>query len=172
MRAPYFFPVTREEKCGMLWPSSVPPMNTQYSTIIETAEQAANTRHVEGVAFRCSKCKEVKPVGTSGGTGYARVNDGKDLVCYACADAMQREDLRDRSKPFCAYVASDGASITTWTGGKLMSVVESRPCRLTRMSFTHDRNSYRSIRARDVHGGEWVGRGSAGIVIKLRPVKS
>ncbi len=60
--------------------------------------------------------------------------------------------------------------VVIWTGGKLMTVVSSRPCKLTRQSFTHDRRSYRSVRARDIHGGEWIGRGSDGICIKLRPV--
>lgn len=140
------------------------------NTIIETAEQASQTRHVEGVSFRCSKCGAVKPVGTSGVTGYARTADGNAIICYECADRMQVAELKDRSKPFCAYVSSDGRAITTWSGGKLMTVIRSRPCQLTRRSNWHSRDSYMSIRARDVHGGEWCGRGSAGIAIKLRPV--
>lgn len=84
---------------------------------------------------------------------------------------MQREELKDRSKSFDAYVSSDGRSITTWTGGKLMDVTQSWPCQITRPSHWHDSRSYRSIRARDVHGTMWYGRGSAGIAIKMRPMK-
>lgn len=52
-----------------------------------------------------------------------------------------------------------------------MDVIDRRPCKLTRLSFTHDRNGYVSIHAVDKHGGHWVGRGSDGIAIRMRPVK-
>jgi len=118
----------------------------------------------------CAICgAECVPSGCS--TGYATTPDNK-RICYKCADARQREELKDRSKPFCAYLSSDGQKVTTWTGGELMTVTSSKPCQLSRVSFTHDMKSFRSIRARDVHGGLWFGRGSAGIVIKLRPVKA
>lgn len=109
--------------------------------------------------------------------GYAVLPDGRK-ICYDCATKRQIEDLKDRSKPFCAYVSlvsKDswlGYKITTWTGGELMRVMSAKPCKLTRQSFTHDRGNFMSIHAVDVHGGHWAGRGSEGIVIKLRPVKS
>ena len=117
----------------------------------------------------CSAAFPQHPPGYCGGSGYAliRVKRGWKAICYPCADARQREDLKDRSKPFVAYVAKD--AITTWTGGHLMRIIRSVPCRLTRSSFWHSRNSYRSIRAVDVHGGHWHGRGSAGVAIKMRP---
>ncbi len=102
-------------------------------------------------------------------TGTARTQDGKE-ICYACADARQREDLKDRSRPFTAYVSSDGKTITTWTGGKLMDIRQSWRIPLTRFSFTHGRTILH-IRARDVHGGDWFGRGNPGIAITLRPTK-
>lgn len=95
---------------------------------------------------------------------------GGEKICYTCSDRAQIEDLKDRSKPFCAYVGN--GTIHTWTGGKLMTITRSVPCALTRQSWTHDRNGYKSIHAVDVHGGHWAGRGSKGVVIKLRPVKS
>lgn len=119
--------------------------------------------------FVCADCGQKFEIKTSGGTGYAVKPDGK-RICYGCADKRQIADLKDRSKPFVAYVSSDGARITTWTGGTLMRITRSNACRLTRQSFTHDRNSYMSVHAVDVHGGHWSGRGSAGIAIKLRPV--
>ncbi len=121
--------------------------------------------------FRCSLCGQVHPIQKEGGTGYATLQNGR-TICYPCSDNMQREDLKDRSQPFFAYVAGNGRSITTWTGGHLMTITRSSPCALTRQSWTHDRNGYMSVHCVDVHGGHWTGRGSAGICIKLRPVKS
>lgn len=102
-------------------------------------------------------------------TGTAHLPDGQE-VCWKCADAMQREDLKDRSKPFVAYVSSDGKTITSWTGGHLMRVTRSTRCTLTRQSWVHGK-AYSSIRATDCHGGKWYGRGSPGIAISLRPCK-
>jgi len=120
--------------------------------------------------FTCADCGKTFPVQTSGGTGYARTADGK-TICYGCADIRERAELKDRTRPFCAYVSSDGKAVTTWTGGRLGDVISSRPCALTRQSFTHSRGSFRSVRVRDVHGGEWYGRGSPGVCIKLRACK-
>lgn len=121
----------------------------------------------------CSKCNSLFPVNPpnhTGATGYATLPNG-ERICYPCADFLKREELKDRSKPFMAYVGKDN-EITSWTGGKLMTITSSRRCTLTRQSFTHDRKGYRSIHAVDVHGGHWAGRGSEGIIIKLRPVNS
>lgn len=118
----------------------------------------------------CADCETLcRPQGC--GTGYAVLpNDGGKRVCYRCADARQVEDLKDRSAPFCAYLSSDGKSVTTWTGGRLMRVDGSKPCALSRRSYTHSAKSFRTVWATDTHGGRWMGRGSPGIVIKLRPI--
>jgi hypothetical protein len=100
-------------------------------------------------------------------TGAAKLPDGRE-ICYACADAMQRADLKDRSKPFTGYVSSDGKTITTWTGGELMRVTYKSPVRLTRLSYLHGRYIY-AIRATDCHGAKWYGRGSPGLAVTLRP---
>ncbi len=127
-------------------------------------------------ACACGSVFPIHEKGYCGGTGYAVTPDGT-RICYACADKAQIEALKDRSKPFCAYVSlvsKDswlGYKITTWTGGELMRVTSARPCTLTRQSYTHDGRGYMSIHAVDVHGGHWAGRGSEGIAIKLRPVK-
>lgn len=144
-------------------------MKTASLIILETGAQASGVRHEAGVSFRCMACHAVKPVQTSGGTGYARPCNSDGLLCYACADLAQIADLKDRSRPFSGYVSSDGCTITTWTGGTLMRVTRSRPCQLTRASYTHDRKSFASFHAVDVHGGHWHGRGSPGICINLRP---
>lgn len=101
--------------------------------------------------------------------GTAHLPDGRE-VCYDCADALQREELKDRSRPFTGYLSTDGRAVTSWSGGELMTVTGWEPCKLTRLSYAHGK-SYRSIRARDCHGAMWYGRGSPGIAITLRPCK-
>lgn len=118
----------------------------------------------------CSDCKQIITAAPGSlGTGYADFDDGS-RVCYPCADKRQVADLKDRSKPFSAYVGENN-TVTTWTGGKLMTITRAWPCQLTRQSFMHSASGYLSIHAVDVHGGHWAGRGSAGMAIKLRPVK-
>ncbi len=120
--------------------------------------------------FFCSDCGNTFPIKGVTSPGYAVTRDEKK-ICYDCATKRDILELKDRSKPFCAYVSSDSKTITNWPGRQLMTVTHSEPCKLTRQSFTHDRKSYRSIWAKDVHGGMWYGRGSASILIKLRPIK-
>lgn len=139
-------------------------------TLLTNGNEAKDAPHVAGVSFLCADCGKVFPVQTSGGTGYARTAENK-LICYSCADNREREQLKDRGRPFFAYLSSDGQRVTTWTGGELMHVTASRPCRLTRQSFTHSRDSFRSFSAIDCHGGRWYGRGSPGICVKLRAKK-
>ena len=120
-------------------------------------------------ATHCHTCgAEFVPSGCS--TGYA-IRPDDTRICYACADKEQRAELLDRSKPFCAYVSCDGNRITTWTGGELMRITRSHEMRLTRQSFTHGK-TIRTIRAIDVHGNRWFGRGNPGISIRLRPCKA
>lgn len=118
----------------------------------------------------CSAPFPIHPKGYCGGSGYAIAPDNRK-ICHPCADKEQIESLKDRSKPVVAYVGK-GDVITTWTGGKLMTITRAWPCQLTRRSNWHDAKSYLSIHAVDVHGGHWAGRGSEGVAIKLRPVKS
>lgn len=80
--------------------------------------------------------------------------------------------MRDRSATFCAYLSEDGQRVTTWSGGTLGTVVASKPCKLTRRSWTHSADEYRSWTVRDVHGAYWYGRGSPGISIRLRAQKA
>jgi hypothetical protein len=120
---------------------------------------------------KCSDCKSTLPVPPPvGGSGRATLPDGRQ-ICYPCATKRQVEELKDRSRPFVAYVSSDEKSIQTWTGGHLMRITACHSCKLTRQSWTHDARTYRSIHAVDVHGGHWYGRGSAGIAIRLRATK-
>lgn len=145
-------------------------MKTNWALILETGTQAKDVPHVDGVFFRCADCGKVKATSGNGcTTGYARFDGSDSLVCFACADERQREGLKAR-KPFCCYVSGDGSQIQTWTGGELGRVVSSSYMRLTRPSWVHGK-FIRCIRARDVHGAFWFGRGSPGVAIKLRPCK-
>ncbi len=102
-------------------------------------------------------------------TGTARTPDGR-TICYDCAHAVELADVQARRR-ICAYVAEDGRTITTWPGRPLMRVTGMAPCRLTRRSYTHSPESYQSYWARDTFGGNWYGRGSAGVLIRMRPVQ-
>jgi hypothetical protein len=100
-------------------------------------------------------------------SGYAVTPDNR-RICYACADARQREDLKDRSRPFTAYLSSDGRKVTTWTGGELMTVTRETDWRI----FGSRRNVGSCISATDCHGNRWHGRGAGrGMAITLRPSK-
>lgn len=65
--------------------------------IIENQAQAIDTHHIDGVMFRCSECSEVKPVETSGGTGYAWPagpdNPEAKPICYACCGKRDVADM-------------------------------------------------------------------------------
>jgi hypothetical protein len=116
----------------------------------------------------CNCCKsECIPDGI--GTGYAVTMDG-EKICYSCADTRQRDGMKTASI-IGAYISSDGRSVTTWTGGKLATVIRSTHVRLTRVSFAHG-GSIRAIRAVDDTGAHWYGRGSPGLAVTLRRAKS
>lgn len=116
--------------------------------------------------FKCCDCGAVRLFRLKGGTGYARV-DGNQLCCYECADARQREDLRDQSKPFYAYVSGDGRKVITWNGGELGTVY----------NYAESSSGWRGstiarFRVRDVHGNYWQGRGGGrGMCCTLRKLK-
>lgn len=113
----------------------------------------------------CATCgKECVPQGS--GTGYGTDAEGKNH-CYACCDARQRAEIDTESR-FIAYLDSRGERITTWTGGVLLSVVDSKPCFCSRRSNWHGKD-FRTIWARNPRTGHlWTGRGSPGVIIRLR----
>lgn len=86
-------------------------------------------------------------------------------------DIRERRELLDRSKPFFAYVSSDGKSVTGWKGNVLGRITDKTNYRLARMSYVHGK-TINFYRVTDVHGGLWTGRGNPGIAIKLRPVNA
>jgi hypothetical protein len=102
-------------------------------------------------------------------TGTAHTPDGRE-ICWTCADQEQREALKDRTKAAGGYLASDGRTVTTWTGGKLGTVTSATTVRLARWSAFHGK-TMQAIRVRDVHGNMWHGRTSPGMSVTLRPLK-
>ena len=150
-----------------------------FTKLITTAEQAAKFAHTaenRGAAFICAHCGEAIyfPIradgGYSCGTGYARIHG--DLVCYPCADKYQAESMRDASEAF-GFISSDGKSLTSWSGGKLGTVVRKVATALPfgrRFSHVHGSHYY-AFQVRDVHGQYWHGKSSQGVAIRLRRMK-
>lgn len=65
--------------------------------VLTTQKQLRKTKHVEGVFFKCHQCKQVKPVKTTGGTGYAYYDDDRP-VCYDCCGENDRKEMIEVGK--------------------------------------------------------------------------
>lgn len=98
--------------------------------ILTTQAQSRDAKHVDGLQFRCYECKQVKPVQTSGGTGYGADNSGR-LICYACCGERDKRDMiktgratlyltqPEHSGPSLrldSYGPSGHAQVTNWPG--------------------------------------------------------
>ena len=114
----------------------------------------------------------LKFIGAADGctTNYARDSAG-NLFSDAGVDIAQKRELLDRSKPFVAYISSDGKHLTGWKGNILGSVISRHAITLTRRSLWHGKE-YSAMQIRDIHGGLWYGRGSPGLCITIRPYKA
>ena len=86
---------------------------------------------------------------------YATSRTG-EILSDEGVDIRERRALLDRSKPFGAYVSSDGRHVTGWKGNVLGTIVRSSQ---TRSGFGAD---MLAVSVRDVHGNYWHGRGGAG----------
>lgn len=129
-------------------------------------------------AFFCKDCGKVLepgPFTTQPGPcvtekpGYAICTDGA-RVCMHCASVRERTAMA-KADSYTAYLSQGATLVTTWSGFELGAVIASSPCRVMRPSFTHGR-SMLSVRVRAVDGSIWYGRGSPGIVIRLRRTKA
>jgi hypothetical protein len=133
--------------------------------IFETHKQANENRHIYGETyFRCSVCNDVKntPEELNGiGTGYAVQND--KMICYSCADEIQREEMKTETHLFL-YVSQDWKHITTWSGGTVGRIAKVGSLH----SWSRER---RYISAVDDHGNKWHGVGSNGMYCKIRKGK-
>jgi hypothetical protein len=112
----------------------------------------------------CDCCgAECIPTGCA--TGYGETPDGRRL-CFPCCDQSQRLEFSAADR-FSAYVAGDGKTVTTWTGGKLARIV----------GMTRHRGGfggeYVTVQAVAPNGARWYGRGGgAGVYVNLRRSKS
>lgn len=98
-------------------------------------------------------------------TNYAR-NGDDEIFSDEGVDIREKRELLDRSKPFFAYLSSDGRSITGWKGNKLASAISWNG----RVGYCRD-GCY--VNAVDVHGQKWHGKnGGKGMAIVLRPSKA
>lgn len=136
---------------------------------MKTATQ--RTPYEVGQTVICAETGKSFVVAQEGNTfNVATRADGR-LVSDEGVHLGELRALKDHAEPFGAYISSDGKSITGWKGNILGRVVSSTSVRLTRWSSTHG-SKILAVRVRDVHGGEWYGRGSPGVFIRLRPCKA
>lgn len=108
-------------------------------------------------------CGHAPTVTTGIGTGYARDAQTDATMCYACADSAQAADIT-RAMPgdrLTFYVSSNGAHITSWTGGILMRVA-------WRGALHHWSRERYYLRAVDASGRVWSGTGAEGMWTTLR----
>jgi hypothetical protein len=102
------------------------------------------------------------------GTGYAITAEGA-YICYSCADERTLADIAAASPgdrvPAALYLASDGRTITTWSGGKVMTLASKG----NRHNFSRERFY---LTARDAQGRTWHGTGAEGMYCTLRLTKS
>lgn len=112
--------------------------------------------------WTCARCGKCAPHSES----YGR-DAQNNMHCYDCCHAQDVEQLRDRSKPFHAYIASDGARLTNWPGRELGHI----------FNYSESRSGWNGgtiarFRVRDVHGQVWQGRGAGkGMFCTIRAMK-
>lgn len=138
-----------------------------FSTLIRTHAESRNLDHrTEGAGFECSECWHHKPVKSNGGTGYGFDSSGR-LYCYECCAKRDREEMKDQSKPFSAYVNGKGDRVTSWAGGelgKIFAYAESRT--------GWNRGTIARFHVLDCNGNWWQGRGPGrGMYCTLRAMK-
>ena len=96
----------------------------------------------------CSICHAAPTLANTPLAGYAIY--GKKVVCYSCADDLQRADLVDGRTKYYGYLGKD--AITTWTGGVLARVTY----RWTiRCGFGGKQTCWNAV---DAQGNRWYGR--------------
>ncbi len=83
--------------------------------ILETREQLRSVSHNRSdLAFRCSDCQEVKPLGSSNGVGTGYGYDKEDKpVCYQCCGKRDVESMINTGK---AVLYLSKGKVTNWPG--------------------------------------------------------
>lgn len=101
--------------------------------------------------------------------GYAVLTENGERICYECSYRLHLQEMRTQ-EAISAYVSGDGKALTTWTGRVLAQAVDRNHCKLTRASHTHSQEEYSSFWFLDPTGQRWYGRGSPGMLIRVRKV--
>lgn len=104
-------------------------------------------------------------------TNYARDREG-NIYSDEGVNIRESRELLDRSKPFYCYLSSDGKTVGGWKGNVLGRVI----VETYGGGFGSNRRTHKGmvhIRVKDIHGGEWYGKGAGrGMCITLRACKS
>ena len=69
-------------------------------------------------SFRCSQCRQLKPLKHNCGTGYAR-NDANEFLCYQCCGENDAKELREKGKAVLYWTGAkpgDAGEVTNWPG--------------------------------------------------------
>jgi len=99
-------------------------------------------------------------------TGTCGLPDGRE-VCWTCGDAWQREQMRTSDTCF-AYLASDGQSVTSWSGGVLARVTQR-----TERKVGFHRTTRIYLHAVDTDGRKWHGTSPGpGMYVRLYATKT
>lgn len=121
---------------------------------------------VVGATVVCAETGEPFTIVSDGCSfNYATTSDGA-ILSDKGVDIREKRGLLDHSKPFVCYLSTDGKRVTGWKGNTLGCVA----------SESTARNPFGGhltyIRAIDVHGHAWHGRGAGrGMCLKLKACK-
>jgi len=79
--------------------------------VLKTQGELRKTKHEVGVSFLCGDCGEVKPVQTSGGTGYGYIGEGDSErpICYVCCGKRDLADMIETGRA-TLYLTCEPAS--------------------------------------------------------------
>lgn len=141
---------------------------------IENYSQVNQAEGLQVFTFRCVSCDKCHPSWNDGDSvsNYAvRRSDGC-FLCSPCSVVEEQKDLQGTSRAV-GYISQDGKQVTTFIGGLLMNITESR---LRRPPFgrqtTWAGSKYYTFHATDVWGQRWVGQGCGpGVVAYFRRMK-
>lgn len=116
------------------------------------------------------------PTKTDGiGTGYAIDATTHETRCYPCADdqirAIVAASTPGRGSAITLYVSSDGRTITTWTGGRVMGRVSWGARHSWSPSSRGGEGGRCYLTAVDNLGRVWSGVGEPGMWTTLRLTK-
>ena len=142
--------------------------------VFETYAEYEAAGHERPAQLRCAQCLQLIDLNPgNGASGYGLTGERPNFraICYACCFESDKRELLDRTKPFFAYLAGDGRTVTNWPGSTLGTVTHESSAR-----NGFNRSKITCIRMRDVHGAMWQGRGPGrgpgrGMYIRLRPMK-